>query len=135
MAKSSVPDMVRLVRQSGFHSDCAVASLAMLAGVLYEDAVVAFDDPVDVLLKGVMGWKRIQDAALTLGVKTTVRRRFDLTEDTGLLHVERKRPLSAHVCLLWEGRIVDGNGELWLSSADYLKHYRYTPKGLLVIVE
>lgn len=134
--ETAAPDMVRLVRQTGFHPDCSIAALAMLCGVMYEDALAAFADPVDVLLNGAgSSWKRMQRAARVLGVETVIRRRFDMQEDTGVLHVERKRPLSAHVCFLWGGRIVDGNGELWADPADYLRHYRYTQKSLLARAE
>jgi hypothetical protein len=134
MKKScAVPDMVRLVPQSGFHPDCAVSAVAMLCGVMYQDALASFADPRDVMLNGV-SWPMVQAAAKRLGFRTRLRlRRYDLTEDTGILNVIR--PKDEHLTFLWEGRIVDGNGELWLSAADYLTHYSYTPKGLLVVAE
>lgn len=129
----AVPDMVRLVPQSGFHPDCAVASLAMLCGVMYQDALAAFADPLDVMLNGV-SWPMVQAAAKRLGFRTRLKlRRYELTEDTGILNV--KRPADEHLAFLWEGRIVDGNGELWLSPEAYLRHYKYTAKGLLVVQE
>ena len=123
------PDVVRLVRQSGHHADCGVASLAMLAGVMYEDALAAFRSPLDVLKTGV-SWPRMHRAAKRLGVATRVRRTFDVNEATGILNVIRKE--DEHLVFLWAGRIVDGNGEMWIDPADYFKHYNYEPKGLLV---
>lgn len=127
---SNLPDMVRMVPQTGFHPDCGIASLAMLCGVMYEDALAAFADPAEVLQKGV-SWPMMKAAALKLGIRTTVKRKYDIHESTGILNVIR--PKDEHLVLLWEGRIVEGNGELWKNPEDYLKHYKYTAKGLLVI--
>jgi hypothetical protein len=58
---------------------------------------------------------------------------------TGILHVSRValglgQP-SEHVVLLWEGRVIDGNGELWSDVDLYLKHYGWEAKALMVAQE
>ncbi len=137
---SSVPSLVRFVRQSGHHGDCAISALAMLAGVLYEDALIAASKVNPNVLQVGMTWPQIRASARRLGIKTRTRHPADLSEQTGILHVERVAlgldPTDPHhVVFLWEGRIVDGNGELWLEGVDYLRHYGYEAKGLLVAVE
>ncbi len=139
MANSSVPALVRFVRQSGFHGDCAVAAVAMFCGVMYEDSLLACAAVrKDVLLMG-MTWPQIRHAARRLGVRTRLLHQYDITEATGILHVSRVALGTAgpgeHVALLWEGRIIDGNGECWKDPDDYLRHYGYEARGLLVAAE
>ena len=126
----AVPHLVRVVRQSGWHADCGVAALAMLCGVLYEEALAAFADPIKVLSRGA-DWKDLRPAAARLVVATKVKYRYDITEDTGILHVSHPTK-DEHLVFLWAGRVVDGNGELWSDPEVYLKHYGYVAKGLLV---
>ena len=136
---NSVPTLVRFVRQSGHHGDCGVSTLAMLAGVMYEDALLAAAKVNPEVLQTGMTWAQIRAAAKRLGLKTKTIQKFD-DDATGILHVSRVAlGLNAcdpeHVVFLWEGRIVDGSGELWLELDTYLKHYGYEAKGLLVAAE
>ncbi len=131
--------MVRLVRQSGIETDCVVASLASLLGLTYTQALIhcAKANP-DVLTAG-MNWPDTRKAARLAGVRTRILQsgRFDLAESTGVLCVVRTKhgKKDEHAVLLWEGRIVDGNGELWLSSEDYCSAYGYKPTSILVRVD
>ena len=137
---NSVPALVRFVRQSGFHGDCAIATLAMLAGVLYEDALIAAAKVNPSVLAQGMTWSQIRAAAKRLGLKTRTVHQFD-DEATGILHVEpvalgaNRGDLTEHVVFLWEGRVVEGNGELWLDVPTYLRHYGYETKALLTLAE
>lgn len=129
--KSPFPELVRVVKQDGTLTDCAVVAVAMLCGVTYGEALAAFPSPQHVVRNGAY-FTEIQAAAKSLGVKTRIRKRFDVDEDTGVLHVSGK---DEHVCLLWEGRIIDGNGECWLSASTYFGTYQYKPKALITVVE
>jgi hypothetical protein len=122
-AFNTAPELVRLVRQDG--------SLAMFCGVGYGEALAAFPKPHRVLKAGAY-LTEIQSAAKVLGVKTKIRKRFDVEEDTGILHMSGK---DEHLVFLWAGRIIEGNGECWLQSLSYLATYEYIPKSLVVAVE
>jgi hypothetical protein len=126
------PAYIKLQRQNGQNPDCAVASMGMLFGVNYEEALAAcLGANPDVLEEG-MTWAQMREAADLLGgsVKLLPRGRYDIEEATGLLNV--KNGVEDHAVLLWAGRIVEGNGELWLEPDDYLAHYKYQPYSLLV---
>jgi ABC-type bacteriocin/lantibiotic exporter with double-glycine peptidase domain len=135
---NNVPTLVRFIRQSGHHGDCSVATLAMLAGVMYEDALLAAAKVNPNVLHEGMTWPQIKSTARRLGLKTRTISKYD-DDATGILHVSRvalgAAAPSEHVVLMWEGRIIDGNGELWLERADYLRHYGYEAKALLVVTE
>jgi hypothetical protein len=139
MSSASLPTIVRVVRQSGFHGDCAIAALAMFCGVMYEDSLLACAMVRRDVLQTGMTWPQIRAAAKRLGVKTRLIHRYDISEATGILHVSRvalgATSPGEHVALLWEGRVIEGNGELWLDASDYLRHYGYEAKGLLVARE
>lgn len=130
---SIAPHFIHLVSQTGSHHDCGVAALALFAGVLYEDALVAFDRPSTVLKRGVY-WTEVVSAAKRLGIKSTVRRRFNVNEDTGILRMKDLNK-DEHMVYLWAGRVVDGSEEAWLYPSDYFDHGGYDPTGLLVRVE
>jgi hypothetical protein len=135
---NSVPTLVRFVRQSGHHGDCCVSTLAMLAGVMYEDALLASAHVNPKVLTCGMTWPQIKRAASRLGLKTRTIQNFD-DDATGILHVSRVALGVAdavdHVVFLWAGRVVDGNGELWMEISDYLRHYGWEAKALLVTKE
>jgi ABC-type bacteriocin/lantibiotic exporter with double-glycine peptidase domain len=125
------PHVVRIVYQSGVDHDCAIATLAMLCGATYAQALAAYRQPLRIVKHGAH-WFQMREAAKRLGVKTRVTRRFDIDEDTGILCV--RKPKEEHVVFLWEGRIIDGNGEAWLMPVEYLDTYGYRPTSLLVRV-
>jgi len=128
---TTVPDLVRLVRQDGTLPDCAVASLAMFCGVSYGEALAAFPKPHRVVKTGAH-LTELQSAAARLGIKTKLRKRFDIEEDTGILYVSGK---DEHLVFLWAGRIMEGNGECYLSPMVYCDLNGYKPQSLLVRVE
>jgi hypothetical protein len=130
----NVPTLVRFVRQSGFHGDCGVATLGMLGGCVYEDALAAVVRYQPAALHAGLTWPQMRRAAKRLGLSTRLLRRYDIDEATGILNVMDAQG-EEHFVFLWEGRIVEGNGELWLFNSDYLKHYGYTAKALLVARE
>ena len=129
---STAPAMVRLVRQNGVHLDCAVACLATLFGVTYDEALVECSQVAPDVLEAGMNWQQIRAAAERLGAETKLirRGRYDIEDATGVLNV-RSRSID-HAVFLWEGRVLEGNGELWLSPDDYCRHYRVRPGSLLV---
>jgi hypothetical protein len=134
---NSVPTLVRFVRQSGHHGDCSVSTLAMLAGVMYEDALLAAAKVNPQVLYTGMTWHQIRATARRLGLKTRTIHKYD-DEATGILHVSRVAlgidgQLSEHVVFLWEGRVIDGNGELWNDLDAYLRHYGWEAKALLTL--
>jgi hypothetical protein len=92
------------------------------------------------VLQSGLTWPQMRAAVKRLGVRARTINGADLSEATGILWVSRtalgidaKDP--EHVVFLWKGRIVDGNGELWEDTDDYLRHYGYEAKGLLIAVE
>jgi hypothetical protein len=115
-----------------------VSTLAMLAGVMYEDALLASAHVNPKVLTVGMTWPQIKRAATRLGLKTRTIQNFD-DDATGILHVSRVALGVAdavdHVVFLWAGRVVDGNGELWMEISDYLRHYGWEAKALLVTKE
>jgi hypothetical protein len=137
---NSVPTLVRFVRQSGHHGDCAVSTLAMLAGVMYEDALLAAAKVNPHVLAQGMTWPQIRAAARRLGLKTRTVHTYD-DDATGILWVEpvalgaNRGDLTEHVVFLWEGRVIEGNGELWNDLDTYLRHYGWEAKALLVTQE
>jgi hypothetical protein len=126
---TSAPYLVRVVKQDGLLPDCAVATLAMLCGVTYGEALAAFPRPDRVVKIGAY-LTELRAAAKRLKVTLVLTRRFDLEDDTGILHVSGK---DEHLVFLWAGRIIDGNGECWLHTDSYLKAHSYTAKALLRI--
>lgn len=127
----TAPEMVRFVKQDGESLDCAIATVAMLCGVTYTQALTAFPKPSKVLESGAY-LTELQAAAKKLNVKTKIKKRFDVDEDTGILYVSGK---DEHLVFLWAGRIIEGNGECWLNPASYLATYKYKAKSLVVVVE
>lgn len=124
------PEVVRIVRQDGTLPDCAVASLAHFAGVTYGEALAAFPRPDRVVKTGAY-LTELAAAARKLGIKTKSRKRFDIAEDTGILHVSGP---DEHLVYLWAGRIIEGNGECYLDPHDYLRVNKYSPQSLLMRV-
>jgi hypothetical protein len=126
------PAYIKFMRQNGSNPDCAVSSLAMLFGVNYEESLAACVQANPDVLEDGMTWQEMRQAAALLEgeVELVPRGRYDIEEDTGLLNV--KNGVEDHAVLLWAGRIIEGNGEMWLEAADYLRHYHYQPYSLLV---
>jgi hypothetical protein len=128
--RSTFPDLVRVVKQDGTLPDCAVATVAMLCGVTYGEALAAFPKPQAVVRIGAY-LTEIKTAARSLGVTLRSCKRFDVEEETGILHVSGR---DEHLVVLWDGRIIDGNGECWLNPKTYFGTYKYKPKTLLRVI-
>jgi hypothetical protein len=94
--------------------DCAVACLSMVCGVPYENALVALaQDCPDICVTGC--WtEHITKAAQRLGFMLKKRRRFDLEADTGILNTSSQQFKNDHLVVLWEGRIIDTDGVLYM---------------------
>lgn len=110
----------------------------MLAGVMYEDSLLAAAKVRPDVLETGMTWPQIKATARRLGLKTRTIHNYE-DDATGVLHVSRValglgQP-AEHVVFLWEGRVIDGNLEGWLSLDDYLRHYGWEAKALLVTIE
>ncbi len=126
------PDMVRFVPQNGRDSDCGVATIGTLFGLDRDEALLLCGAVAPAVLIEGMSRDEIDAALSTMAVKYRWQEpgEYDLDEATGVLAVGNRK--IEHYTLLWAGRIVDGNGEHWLDPRDYLTHYRYTARELLV---
>lgn len=120
---------IRMVAQRN-DSDCAIAALAMLTGLPYEDVLMtaARHAPCE----SGMFLTQIQRVADEMGVALAIRKkgRYDLDEARGILHVSRKGEY--HVCVLDRGRILDTDNSVW-DADTYLATKRYRAGALLVI--
>jgi hypothetical protein len=132
------PAVLCHVRQNGHDNDCMVASLATVFDKSYEEVLLAAGRLYpDVLQKG-MTWEQAKRTVKRLGLKTKLLRagRFDPDETTGVLYVARRRTKTApayhHVVVLWEGRVLEGNGELWRDLDSYCKANNLKPMSVLV---
>ena len=115
------------VKQSGQHGDCGPATLASLCGVSYEDALVACAAVAPTVLTEGMSWREMR-----LGVPTKLLRRGQYGEDsTGIIGLTTRHRLE-HVAILWESRVLEGNGEHWLNLDSYCAAYGYRPGSLLI---
>jgi hypothetical protein len=121
---------VRFVRQRYPHGDCGIATLGTLAGVTYEDALAAVVRYQPAALQTGLTWGQMKRAATRLGVGTRIIRKYDIGTATGILNVVDKKD-EEHFVFLWEGRIVDGDGEGFKHPSDYLRLYGYKAKWLM----
>lgn len=108
--------------------DCGIACVAMLLGVTYEKALLAFGDCLDAGAKT----RQIQAAARKLGSPLTLRRAFDLENDTGLLAVRSPKWKNDHLVVLREGLVIDTDATLW-EPAVFLSAYEARALSLLVV--
>jgi hypothetical protein len=127
------PDVVRFVPQNGRDADCGIAAAAMLFGLSRDEAVACCAAVRPQVLSHGLQMVNLVEIARILGsrhARWVPKGHYDLHEDTGVLYVQDAT--QGHVALLWEGRIVDGSGEMWLDPEDYLLHYQFTVGALLV---
>jgi hypothetical protein len=127
------PDLIRVVPQNGMDADCAVASVGTVFGLTRDEALLLCGAVAPGVLAEGMSNEEVTAALRMLGEQFRWLRpgEYDITEATGVLAVGSRRRLE-HFVVLWAGRVIDGNGEHWLDPQDYLKHYRYTARELLV---
>ncbi len=114
-------------------ADCGVATLAMLLGVSYEDALVALaaEEPA-VLTRGVFT-KHLEAAAQKLGFRLRRRRRYSIDDDTGLLNLSSRKWRTDHVVVLREGLVIETDGTIW-DAGEYLAALKAKP-GMLLVAE
>lgn len=110
--------------------DCAVACLAMLAGVSYEDALMAAKSNV---IRTGMETRQIRATAKRLGLALQMRRTFDLEADTGLLAVSSPQWPTDHLVVLKDGLIVDTDATIWDADV-FLSAYSAKTLSLLTLV-
>jgi len=122
--------IIRVIMQR-YQMDCGVACLAMLCGVSYENALVAFAQQCpDICVTGC--WTaHLKMAAKALGFTLKARRRFDLESDTGILNLTGAAFKGDHLVVLWEGRIIDTDAGLYMQDV-YFSVFAYHPTLLFV---
>lgn len=113
-------------------ADCSVACLAMLCGVDYETALMAFRH--NVCAVGASG-HQIRAAAKRLEKPLSWRGAvLDLETETGILQIgAEKWPLN-HVVMLKEGQVIDTDFTLWDVDV-FLAAYKATPVGIFTLKE
>ena len=100
--------------------DCAVACLAMLLNKDYETTLLAFNSLAP-LVHGVRT-RDVKQAAVALGTRLKLSRKWDLEEDTGILAVRSPRWKVDHLVVLKEGLVIDTDASIW-EVAVYLQAY------------
>ena len=93
--------------------DCAVAVLAMLCGVAYEEALIAISAEAPNVLRHGVHLRPLQRAAIRLGFRLRSKRTYDLEAETGGLQVQSDQWKVDHLVVLREGLIVETDGLLW----------------------
>ena len=123
--------MIRVVVQRN-NTDCAVATLAMLTGIPYEEVLIAAARAFD--CERGMYLNEIQAVADELGVGLAAKKpgRYDLENDSGILHVSNKKAKVYHVVILRRGLIIETDGTLWEHDV-YLASKNYKAGTLLVV--
>lgn len=111
--------------------DCAVACLAMLLGLEYEEVLMAFRH--NVIANGAT-LRQMSDAAARLGKKLEQRKVFDLETDTGIVDVRAEGWRSDHLVVLKDGMIVDTDATVWEADV-FLQAYNAKVLRLLYVRE
>jgi predicted double-glycine peptidase len=124
-----VTPIVTMVAQR-HKADCGAATLAMVLGISYEDALIALGGQVPQVLRRGVWFPELQRAAESLGVTLTLRKRWTADEHEGIAQVKFKDG-TAHVVVIREGLVFDTDLSVW-DPADYLKAQRGTFGSLLV---
>jgi hypothetical protein len=114
-------------------ADCAVSCLSMLLGISYEDALLAFGGDVPNILRRGVWLTQIQKAAHKLGTPLKLKRKWDIEDDEGIVHV-RFRSGNNHVVVLRAGLFFDTMFDVWEPS-DYLKAHKATTGPLLIQID
>ncbi len=103
-------------------ADCAVACLAMICGVSYENALVAIAQVAPNVCAVGINLKDLQRAARHLGFSLRCRRNVDVEADTGVLNVCKRGWKHDHLVVLREGLIIETDGLLWEQSTYFAAH-------------
>lgn len=122
---------IRFVEQRGL-GDCTIAVLAMYTGLTYEDVLYAASQVSKAPHRKGMYLNQIMATAEILGRPLKVCRKFDWSEDSGILDLTccRGKAHRPHVALLRWCLIFDTDGEVWEPEA-YLANYKAKAKALL----
>lgn len=132
--------IVRFVHQTteSHLGDCSIASLAMLLGIAYAEALVLIAPVCRTVLREGANWAELKRAARRHRprVKLIEQRGFsieDESEDSGILGVESKETGKQHAVYFKRGLIFDGaTGNVWDADV-YLNTQNYRPLTLLSI--
>lgn len=118
--------MLTFVQQRGNDfGDCAVASMATVANVKYEEALAAASQVSETVLKEGLTTAEIRKSLAKLGKKATRHApgSYDPLTRTGLLCVYKGRTertsTEAHVVVLWNGRVIDAGDRGWMSVGEF----------------
>lgn len=110
--------------------DCAVAVVAMLLDIGYEQSFMAFRGKV---WKHGASNRQITNACRRLGYRTAWKLKPDLENDTGLLFIAFADRLDVrHIVLLDEGRIFDTDSMVW-DVDQYISTKKALPGELLIV--
>jgi hypothetical protein len=112
-------------------ADCGCATLAMLLGISYEDALLALGGEAPKILRGGVWLTQLQRAAAKLGSPLKIKRRWDAEFDEGIVQIRFKSGTGYHVVLLRAGLFFDTQFEVWHPD-DYLRQRRAVTGPLLV---
>lgn len=110
--------------------DCGVATLAMLAGVSYEDALLAFGGAAPHILRGGCWLTEMRRAAEALGLSVRLKRKWDADDDEGIAQI-KFRKAGYHLVLLRAGLFFDTDATCWEPDV-YLSAKKATVGPLLV---
>lgn len=113
-------------------ADCGCATLAMLLGISYEDALLALGGEAPRVLRGGVWLTQLQRAAAKLGSPLKIKRRWNIDEDEGIAQIRFKSG-AYHVVVLRAGLFFDTSCEVWHPD-DYLKARKAITGPLLILV-
>lgn len=139
--KSLPPDIVRFSLRSGDDNDCALAAIEMATGISYNVLLAEAIQVCPGAVKDGMIWRDMRAVITALGMKTTLKRKYDIDEDTGILGLEERRKgrhksRREHVVYLWEGRVIEPwptQRGAWLDPSAFLANEGWKATTLLVV--
>jgi hypothetical protein len=123
--------VLRLVAQRN-DADCAIATLASLTGLSYEEVLIAAARVAP--CETGMSLTQMRMVASELGVELAIKRqgRDDPETETGILYVSNTREHIYHVAILRQGSIIDTDHSIWDWDV-YLASKRFKAGSLLVL--
>ena len=110
--------------------DCGVATLAMFAGVSYEDALLAFGGRAPKILRGGVWLTEMRLAGAALGCPLRLKRRWDAEADEGIGQVKIPR-VGYHLVVVRAGLFFDTDFTCWEPDV-YLETKKATTGPLLM---
>ena len=130
MSHDDAAPVIKVVPQRN-DTDCGVAALSMLSGLPYEEVLIAAARSAE--CENGMYLTQICEVASELGIELATKRagRYDLENDTGILHVSDRKCRVYHVVVLRRGLIIETDGSIWDADV-YLASKRFKAGSLLV---